>query len=198
MKITTHLSPFHYICVENFYSEEELNLIWEELDFLSKPGKLHTPDMSGSATNPDGSFRKRNEAIILDDVYGQNRQVSNILTVDRKLFGSGILDRKESWFFNNKPIKKDFTLVSYYENGGNYLPHSDAANITALSWFFKEPRKFDGGELTFSNFSLTIPLKNNFMVVFPSQIRHEVSEIQADNLVRGEGRYCISQFCHYY
>ena len=198
MKITTHLEPFHYICVEDLYSEEELDLIWEEFNFINKPGKLLSPENTGAATNPDGSVMKRNEAIFLDLFYKEYRQMSNILKVNRKLFSSGILDRRESWFFNKKTIQRDFTLVSYYEDGGNYRSHSDDANLTALSWFFKEPKKFKGGDLSFSDFSLTIPLKNNFMVVFPSQVFHEVSEIQAENLVRGEGRYCIAQFGHYY
>ena len=198
MKITTYLEPFHYICVENFYSEKELELIWEELNFLNKPGKLLPPNETGSATNCFGSPIKRNEAICLDNVYEKNRQISNILTVNRKLFNSDVLKKEESWFFNNKPIRRDFTLISYYEDKGHYLSHSDKASITALCWLFKEPRKFKGGDLTFGNFSLTIPLNNNFMLIFPSQIDHEVSEIKSGNLTRGEGRYCITQFCHFY
>jgi Rps23 Pro-64 3,4-dihydroxylase Tpa1-like proline 4-hydroxylase len=184
--------------VEDVYTSEELSLIWEELDFLNKPEKLLSPGMTESATDSNGRLLKNNKGIFLDQIYGQNRQVSNILTVNRKLFNSSILNAGESWFFNGRVVVKDFTLISYYEEGGNYLPHSDDANLTALTWLFKEPRKFRGGDLTFTKFALTLPLKNNFMVIFPSQVIHEVSNVEAESLSRGEGRYCISQFCHFY
>ena len=41
--------PFPHLIVENMYNEEELELIWEELYFLTKPNKLLTPDKFGGA-----------------------------------------------------------------------------------------------------------------------------------------------------
>ena len=35
--------PFPHLILENFYNEEELNLVWEELKFYTKPGKLLEP-----------------------------------------------------------------------------------------------------------------------------------------------------------
>ena len=32
--------PFPHMIVKNFYNESELKLIWEELDFYTKDGKL--------------------------------------------------------------------------------------------------------------------------------------------------------------
>ena len=34
--------PFPHLIVNNFYNKEELDLIWEELRFYTKPGKLVT------------------------------------------------------------------------------------------------------------------------------------------------------------
>ena len=32
--------PFPHLIFNNFYNEEELDLIWEELNFYTKPNKL--------------------------------------------------------------------------------------------------------------------------------------------------------------
>ena len=32
--------PFPHLIIEDFYNPEELDLIWEELNFYTKPGKL--------------------------------------------------------------------------------------------------------------------------------------------------------------
>ena len=66
--------------IENFYNESELELVWEELNFLTKPGKLMDAKDYGGVI--DGTNAK---ALVLDDIY-ENRQISNILTVNRKLF----------------------------------------------------------------------------------------------------------------
>ena len=40
LKLIRYEEPFPHIIVKNFYNEEELELIWEELNFYTKPGKL--------------------------------------------------------------------------------------------------------------------------------------------------------------
>ena len=34
------IDPFPHLIFHNFYDDEELKLIWQELDFYTKPGKL--------------------------------------------------------------------------------------------------------------------------------------------------------------
>ena len=40
LQVTQFENPFPHLIVDNFYNEEELELIWEELKFYTKPGKL--------------------------------------------------------------------------------------------------------------------------------------------------------------
>ena len=57
-------APFPHLILHNFYNREELDLIWEELNFYTKPGKLlEAKDFGGivDATN--------SRAIMLDQVY---------------------------------------------------------------------------------------------------------------------------------
>lgn len=67
------------------YDEKELELIWEELYFLTKPNKLLTPDKFGAAYDGDGNYVTKSHAVELDTVY-LNRNISNILSLNRKLF----------------------------------------------------------------------------------------------------------------
>ena len=36
------IDPFPHLIIKNFYNDDELELIWEELKFYTKPGKLLT------------------------------------------------------------------------------------------------------------------------------------------------------------
>ena len=40
IEATAFKTPFPHLIIENFYNPEELELIWEELNFYTKPGKL--------------------------------------------------------------------------------------------------------------------------------------------------------------
>ena len=48
-------NPFPFLQIENFYSEDELKLIWQELEFLNYPHKLEPPENTGfsSDQNPE-------------------------------------------------------------------------------------------------------------------------------------------------
>jgi len=183
--------------INDFYSEKELKLIWRELNFLTNkflPGKL-----TGSATNDKGEV-KSNSGIFLDDVYN-NRDISDILTINRKIFDKKIT----SELIKVNPIfriicscNSDTTLISYYKDEDSYFCHSDQAAMTILSYFFNEPQKFSGGELIFSDFNLKITPKNNMVIIFPGCYRHEVLKISLKTKeVDNYGRYCMSQFLNF-
>ena len=83
-----YTDPFPHIVIHDFYDDEELKLIWEELNFYTKPGKLVSADKYGGIVGMTDS-----KALMLDDVYPKAyRNLSNILTVNRKVFTSGVLD----------------------------------------------------------------------------------------------------------
>ena len=92
------------------------------------------------------------------------------------------------------------TLISYYEDTDYYKSHRDDVLITALSYFFVEPKKFKGGEIIFTDFNLRFEVTNNTTIVFPSHIMHEVSEISLDEKDKGKGlgRFCMNQFVSWY
>ena len=81
-------TPFPHLILHNFYNDEELKLIWEELDFYTKPNKLL--DVKEYLGVVDKTNAK---AIYLDIVYPKKyRKLSNILTVNRKIFEPQVLE----------------------------------------------------------------------------------------------------------
>jgi Rps23 Pro-64 3,4-dihydroxylase Tpa1-like proline 4-hydroxylase len=195
--ITKIEHPFPYLKIENMYTEDELELIAEELAFLTHKEKLEEPEITGSAVTENGKILKDNKGIFLDDLY-KKRQISNILTINRKIFNREYLESYASLNFGYGSIlecDQDTTLISYYENGGYYYPHKDQAVHTALTWFFKTPKLFDGGNLIFPKYEQEIEIQHNMTIIFPSFVLHSVEEVTMDeDLSPGLGRYCMSQF----
>ena len=195
--------PFPHLIIDNFYNEEELELIWEELNYYTKPGKLFEAKDYGGVVGYTSA-----KAIVLDSVYrnfsksgGNNyRPLSNILTVNRKLFKSGVLDVfseiHDCCILANQS-NNDVTKVRYYHNGDSYDPHTDRPfHFLAFSYFYKEPKKFEGGELYFPRYDYEISCDNNSMIIFPGWVEHGVKEVKIDDsdYFDGYGRYAITSF----
>jgi Rps23 Pro-64 3,4-dihydroxylase Tpa1-like proline 4-hydroxylase len=198
--IKKHYEPFPFLQIENFYDEDELELIWQELDFLSHPIKLNPPQKTGSARDKNNIILKNNSGILLEECYIE-RKLSNILYVNRKLFSKQITDNFSDLSFGYEELNRtndDRTLISYYENGGYYKPHMDDAIYTAVTWFFREPKHFIGGDFYFCDYNYKIEIQNNMTVIFPSFVKHSVDEIILnEDIFTGNGRYCMTQFMYH-
>ena len=191
--------PFPHIIINNFYNEEELKLIWQELDFFTAPDKLLEPKDYGGVIDATNA-----KAIILDEVYGNfYRRISNILTTNRKLFTSGVLDVLEDVHPSCRCatlVEEDLTKLRYYHNGDYYEPHTDhTVAFLAFSYFYKEPKKFQGGELEFPEYDYELECVNNSTIIFPGWVEHGVKEvsIEESDYYEGMGRYCVSNFMYY-
>jgi len=203
MDISHYEPEFPFVLIENTYTDEQVNLILNELKSFYEKNIFLEPSKTGSAMRKDGKMLKKNKSIFLDDFYIKNRDNSNILKLNRILCNnlSSILSLSESWYFRyaaNRRFAEDFTLVSYYGNSDDYKIHHDLAHITCLTWFYQKPKKFRGGELTLysSNSREVIKCNNNRTVIFPSIVNHSVSEVIMDSVddEKGLGRFCITQF----
>ena len=187
--------PFPHLIVNNFYDDEELELIWEELKFYTKPGKLL------EAKDYGGVVEKTNHrALQLDVIYDGYRDLSNILTVNRKLFTSKILDvfaeiHESCWI---APMcDYDITKVRYYHDKEYYEAHTDKSfQFLAFSYFYKEPKKFTGGELFFPKHNYELTCENNSTIIFPGWVKHGVKEVRIEDSAYydGWGRYAITNF----
>jgi hypothetical protein len=196
MKFTIHKDPLPFLYIEDIFSKEELTIIYRELDFIQP--KLLSPENTQGAKDKDGNYKKKNTGVFLDEIFPV-RKFSDILTINRKIFceelikaaiectpGYGIL----------KTCSRDSTLISYYENSDYYDPHFDTTAISIVTWFFKQPKNFTGGEFTFTDYNINIPPKNNSGILFFSSYLHEVSSTDLiDSTAPGSGRFSMSLFC---
>ena len=194
MKFTVVKEPIPYLLIDDTYSIEEQKRIYKELDYLHP--KLKGPEKTVSAIL-NGEMKK-NTGIFLNDIFRENNS-SDIFQVNRKLFSKPVFDAlitAHSAYGLYHSVNEDFTLVSYYDQGGSYFRHNDRAVITVITWFFKEPKNFTGGDFKFSDYNINVEVKNNRSIIFFSSYAHEVSEV---NLIKKDvpvsGRFAVSQFC---
>jgi len=188
--------PFPHMIVENFYNDDELKLIWEELDFYTKDGKLFDAHEFGGVVDKTNS-----KAIWLDKIFSKKyRNLSNILKVNRKLFDSAVLEAFSS-VHDCCSIAKfcnyDVTKVRYYHDGDFYEPHTDkTVQFLGFSYFYREPKKFEGGELIFPKYDYTFDCPNNSLIMMPGWVEHGVSKISIKNsdYFDGYGRYAVTSF----
>lgn len=194
MQITLCKEPFEYIIIDDTYTEEELKLIFLELNFWSDSNKLMDPEHTASAKWPDGTSKKKNKGLFLDDAY-TNRNYSNILKLNRKIYE--IQTEQPSVILNFlKDSNYDSTLISYYENLDCYKAHKDSSIITAVTYLYKQPKAFEGGDLLITDYGIAFePWFNRTYIMF-GVLEHEVIEIKMNNkdCGKGLGRYCISNF----
>ena len=188
--------PFPHMIVENFYNDDELKLIWEELDFYTKDGKLFDAHEFGGVVDKTNS-----KAIWLDKVFDKKyRNLSNILKVNRKLFDSAVLEAFSSVHdccYIAKFCNYDVTKVRYYHDGDYYEPHTDkTVQFLGFSYFYREPKKFEGGELIFPKYDYTFSCDNNSLIMMPGWVEHGVSKvsIKDSDYFDGYGRYAITSF----
>ena len=192
---------FPYIIINNvFNTEEQIRLVWEELDFLCYNWKDLSYMNQQSAGKWDRNVTNRTE-MFLEAVYC-SPVFSNIVVAYNQIFGQEIenyrklFNNHDSWFFKNALILSKNNLVNYYEDRNYYKPHKDYGCLTCLHWMFKEPKKFEGGDFIFTDFNKKIEIKNNKMIIFPSMIRHEVTPIKMkeEDMNKKLGRWCITTF----
>jgi Rps23 Pro-64 3,4-dihydroxylase Tpa1-like proline 4-hydroxylase len=184
--------------IDDFYDENEYFKIWQEISFLSnEPDKFESdPSKTGSAINENGTYKKQNKGLFLDVVYSNNRNISNILRENRKIFSmSKELENYHSFYRYITQSNKDATLLNYYESSDYYEPHFDNAIITAVTWFYDKPKKFKGGDLILEK-TTEIECIDNRIVIIPSIMSHSVTEISMDAELQNKnlGRYSLAQF----
>ncbi len=204
MKITNsnELDKFPYVLVDDFYNEQELTEIWEELDYICSPKRMNRAAIeNGGAWDRDvygnKQLLKYNWTMWLDPFFSQNREHSNILSVNRKLFSNmNLFEDHPHWLINDvDALQKDYSQIAYYEDSDVYKVHRDYSRLTCLTWFFREPKKFTGGNLQFPLFDIEIECKNNRMIIFPGAVPHAATKVFMEEEHMGQklGRFVMVQ-----
>lgn len=206
MNILKFKTPFPHLILEDVYTEEEQELMWNEIVFLEK--KFLPPSETGAAIesiitidDPSTSskvkiqYGKRGYGIFLDDLFTR-KNVSDIIKITQKLYNSKILTAcKETDLILAQlyQLNYDTTVVNKYVDGDFYSPHTDLCIISIISVLHKTPKKYSGGELEFPEYNHTIDLNNNQALIFPSLIRHGVKEVNMESKNDLDGRFSITK-----
>jgi len=184
------------LCVDGIYTPLEEELIKQELTFLYS--KLKNAKETGAADDGSDVLKTNKRGRWLDDFY-QDRESSDILTLNRKVTKVFQSKKGDSWIWDNPTTDyiTDSTLISYYGDGAVYDVHNDASFVTAITWFHFEEINFNGGDLVFPQLNIKIEYENNRTVLFPGIVLHEVTPISLVNKdKRMGGRFAITQFFH--
>ena len=190
------------VVIDNFYTEEQLKEIMLELKWLTKPSVMvDETKLKAAATN--GEILTSKNGVFLEEVFKNWKHSALISSGMAQL---ELPEFKDNLLKFNTMFKSLFDcnsrchLVSYYENSQYYKPHKDASFYTVLSYFFIEPKQFEGGELVVyscnSTKEATIEPKHNRTVVIQSSTMHQAKEIKSkiDQKLSGQGRYCNAIF----
>ena len=193
---------FPYILIDEFYDEKEEELIWQELEFYS--GKYTAVDQDTTGNRgvhaETGKSINSSNRIYLDQVYNQNsRHFSNILNVYGKILSEDVM-KAVRVNMPTAPIleatNSDLSQISYYDSGDFYDAHVDFYGYSVMVWFFKEPKRFNGGDFMLLGPNKLIECKHNRLVMIPSYYMHSVTPITMEEKYRnkGLGRYTLTHF----
>ena len=200
-KVYLKNDPFPHTIIEDFYNEEELRLIWKELEYLTSPNKMI---LSG---NQLGTAKDRLTQVTKSDSYGINlddyfsqKTYSDILVITDKIFNTNLLNQIASLhplMGHVAHLNDSNTKLKYYEDAEEYKGHTDISRFTMTSYFFKEPKQFKGGNLYFKDFDYTIEIKNNMVVFFCGAINHASTKLISNDFYdkfSGYGKYVVTKF----
>jgi Rps23 Pro-64 3,4-dihydroxylase Tpa1-like proline 4-hydroxylase len=192
-KVELVKAPFPHIIGTDFFADQQLIGIWQELKFLTTESKLFPPGVHHS----NGTTESR--ALCLEEAY-RIPEISNILQIHKTILGDEVIkSASKQWasYLRLSMIGKVSTKVRYYYNGDKYAAHTDwRQDFLLFTYFHTEPKRFTGGEVHFPEYDYTFSCDNNTLIIFPGYVQHEVKEVvlDDDDYWNGNGRYCISQF----
>ena len=210
-KITQHWKPqlvdkdpnFKFLIVDNWYTPEEEQAVWSELDFYNHQQKIQRAEDTIVARGPNEEPLSTAYRFYMTDYYTKvgykKSPIANFMYKQKTPeFGDlleSILPYSRMFFCTNR----DSTLISYYEENDHYDSHCDTFMWTNLIWFVREPRKFDGGDFDFPESNIQVKLKHNRAIFFPSCYLHRVSPVKFHTPIekKGEGRFTITHFYYW-
>ena len=188
------------VIISNFYTKKELETIMNFCISTNPYSWFQDPNKNGGAKDDSGKDLKSSYAVCIDEWYTNiGRNFCPIFKLNRKLWDKKVTQKLEQFHVYFETINsstKDTTFLNYYEDSNFYDFHHDSAILTTLTFFYKEPKKFEGGELLIGK-DLTIDCKNNTMVLFPSILKHRVEEVKMLTKEKLYGRFSMTQFLNY-
>jgi hypothetical protein len=181
-----------YVVVDDLYTSEEVSQIKDEVQRLLP--HLQYASVSHTATDDKGNVKNNGKKLYIDPYY-PDRNESDILKINRKLFCKELSDKAtelNQFFATLHYCNRDFTLINQYGPGENYTHHTDDSVLSAITFFALG--EFSGGGLTFPEIDVVVPFKENRTVIFAGCTPHATEKIIAEP---GVFRISMAQFLSY-
>jgi predicted 2-oxoglutarate/Fe(II)-dependent dioxygenase YbiX len=184
-----------------FFSEQEYNMMYSEIEFLCQDEFLLDSKEAGGASDSSGQMLRQNKGVILESIFNDNN--SDIHRCTRRIFENETLEQLlklgDVFHYLRMPTKET-NLVNHYMDTHSYSYHRDACVMSALTVFHKIPKPYTGGQLKirYGTREDTIMLQPRDLFIFPSYVEHCVTPIsllpETDKSDMMNGRISISKF----
>lgn len=198
MELLTPECKYPFIVFDDVLTQEELKSAWEEINYLDKFINLN-PMESGSATNVNGSPKKKNTCLWLNDYY-RNLNYSFLAKPFLKITSREVCEAVTNFdnvFLFYKQVCMEIRvsiLLSKYSDGDYYDAHLDSSYYTALFWI-NNSEDYEGGKFKFifGDEEIEVESKQNRLLLFPSVYQHLVEKVKYTS-EKYIPRYSISTF----
>ena len=200
MEVKYHEERIPFVVIDGFYDEDEQSEIMVELDYLCTERRLIPPFKDKSGASDNDKNVKNVGCQYLESFYRKRRH-SSILTITDRLFVDcvDIINNHPHWYFDLYTIDQHNTHILYYEDSNEYPAHQDTCRFTVVTYFYREPKKFEGGDLQFPDHQVQVECMNNRVIVFPSMLYHcstPVRMLENDTQTKN-GKFCITHFLNH-
>lgn len=179
--------PFEFFTFENFFTENQLKDVWKELDYITSNDLAITENQStvGTAQDPETKERlAKRSGLFLEQLFTRFRESSKIyqhikenVLVNTKLVESF---PKSTLMAYLPHTNSDALLLSFYNDGDYYKPHSDTSVMTLIIYLWKGEKTYQGGELSFEDEDIIFDPDYNEAILFPGCRPHAVEKIISD------------------
>ena len=191
---------------DDFYSEEELQVMYDEVEKIRLLGVLDDTDKGGATkTIVDKKTGKKEEVKLaknqtawFNHLYKGEPRLSDVLKITDKIHDPKLVEYLADihhHFISMKMWGATGTLLSYYDESQHYENHRDSCFVTVLTWLYKEPKAFEGGEFVIED-ELKIDCVRGRTLFMPGYSLHKVVPVSMpkDKKGKGLGRYTITKF----
>jgi hypothetical protein len=186
-------TPFPIITVQSALSDDALREVKDEANALWT-AHLFVQE-TGNAVDGDGQSLKTGTGVFLDGLYA-DRSRSAIIRNTEELLRSELWDEAQSdWFLTPTFRHSNFhgTLLNAYLPNQEYKAHQDQSRISVILCLSGSGDTYDGGDLVFPDYGVTVPNADNQVIVFPSVVRHQVTPIVCQS-TSDPVRYSVALF----
>ncbi len=187
-----------YYTIKNIFDKNEIDRFYEI--FYQLQPNLLPPELSGSALDENKKPLKNNSALFTDKIQpypGIFKDFEKKFGFHRNIFTDLLGKNNQDSVYSLLPsnINVFNSLISYYnKNNDNYKPHADNSIMTCLVWMNEQDKNYNGGDLRFPDYDITIQCDENTGVLFPSCVMHEVTDIKIINKLKNKGRITYTTF----